>query len=175
MHARRTRTRIRFPIFPFTPHGLVAKKKTARKKADAKVKVPEKPTPVWTNNYTSENHIWLDLITNGIRRVHVSFSGGNDEGGADNIALIYDEDELVTTDIGSALYSKEDPAHEISNALAEPVYDEYGSFAGDFHVNGIVVWDVAKRTITMDGSFETTNSESVEKTLHWNPPKKYSY
>jgi hypothetical protein len=174
MHARRTRTLIGFPIFPFTSEVPMAKK-TARKKTAAKVKLPEKPTPVWTNNYTNENQIWLDLLTNNIKRVKVYFSGGNDEGGADMITLIYDDAGAVTTDIDAALHSKEDPAHEISNALAEPVYDEYGSFAGDFNINGVIIWDVNARTILLDGAFETTTSEAVEKTLHWSPPKKYSY
>lgn len=39
----------------------------------------------------------------------------------------------------------------VRTVLEQPIYDSYGSFAGDFHVEGKVVWDVARGTYKMGG------------------------
>ena len=44
-----------------------------------------------------------------------------------------------------------DLAEALAEALAAPVYDEYGGFSGDFSVAGSVRWDVASRRVTMTG------------------------
>ena len=43
------------------------------------------------------------------------------------------------------------------DALSEPIYGEYGSFAGDFSVSGRLVWDVNDESALIKGeeSFET--------------------
>lgn len=140
------------------------------KKTAAKKKATESPKPalIWTNGYTDENHVWLDLLTNGFKRVDVHFSGGNDEGGSDNIFLIAADD--TATDIQNALYDNKNPNHKIAEALAEPVYSEYGSFAGEYYVNGTLTWDVASRKISIEGSCEVATSDPIDKTVSWRPP-----
>ena len=46
-------------------------------------------------------------------------------------------------------------AHRLAEALSQPVYDEYGGFAGEFEVEGRVIWDVSKATVSMEGSEDT--------------------
>lgn len=35
--------------------------------------------------------------------------------------------------------------------METPVYEEFGTFAGDFSVGGRVTWDAEERTVTMSG------------------------
>jgi hypothetical protein len=111
--------------------------------------------------------VFKKIRERGAIRAVVEFSGGNDEGGADNIVLYDREGEMVGGVDGhyagcywdhekgrfaeSSLTPEQRIETELAEALEGPVYEEYGSFAGDFSVSGRVTWDAEKGTVTMSG------------------------
>lgn len=144
--------------------------KTTRKKKENKKKGPPKFT--WLPQYKTVDEIWNDLLINRVSKVTVSFSGGHDEGGVDDITLETIEHGQVTwTD----LWSKETDYKAIADALSQPVYDEYYSFAGEFHVNGQVVWDANTREINMFGTEEVSTDQPIDKKIKWSPRKERDY
>lgn len=48
---------------------------------------------------------------------------------------------------------------KVHEALAKPIYDRYHTFAGDFYVQGTLVWDVPNRKVIMGGSEEVKSYE----------------
>ena len=92
----------------------------------------------------------------------VPFNGGYDEGYDEGITLRGAENSAVAV-IHEDYYgdAKElfEGAHRLAEALSRPVYDEYGGFAGEFEVEGRVVWDVPKATVRMEGSEAGEDSE----------------
>ncbi len=133
------------------------------------------------------------LGARGATKALVSFSGGNDEGGPDTVTLlgpegkeldevrdyvpnqVFDDDGAMLFDEFEDLHGKfwrprtrpytDEEAREMAlcDALAAPIDDEYGGFAGDFSVSGTLVWDVAAGTVTMRG--EETEYVPFEKEL----------
>jgi hypothetical protein len=95
----------------------------------------------------TRDEVFQQLRQKGVKKAVVHFSGGNDEGGADSIVL-HTSDGTETEAVGWRSTSE----GELNNALSEPVYAAYGGFAGDFSVDGEVVWDVEKRTVVMSKS-----------------------
>lgn len=131
------------------------------------------------------------LLNKGITKIEVEFSGGNDEGGTDAL-YAYDKDgntvdlKLDRVYFGTR-YNKDGTRtkvawidgkeitpddlpteHALQNRVAEeleqPIYDRYGSFAGEFHVYGSLSWDVATGKARMNGqeSVETYDDFSEE-------------
>lgn len=145
----------------------MAKAKTTKKE---KVKAPNF---TWLPEYKTADEIWNDLLINRVEKVRVTFSGGNDEGGVDTIYLDTIESGTVEwTDF----WGKETDHKAIADALSKPVYDEYYSFAGEFHVNGEVVWDVNTRTISMSGEEEVATTQPIDhKKLNWTPKTAGDY
>ncbi len=91
----------------------------------------------------SRTEVFAALASLGADVAVVLFSGGNDEGGPDSITLYRGEEELYalpTWHGGGELVAGADP--ELPDALSEPVFDAYGSFAGDFDVCGEVIWEL---------------------------------
>jgi hypothetical protein len=105
----------------------------------------------------------------------VEFSGGNDEGGADHICINdatgatvaelpnYVHPERYDYETGRSIYrAGEEELAQLVNALTQPINDEYGSFAGEFSVQGTVIWDARTDKVTMGrserqwGSYEET-------------------
>ena len=105
----------------------------------------------------------------GTTRVEIEFSGGGDEGGIDNI-VAYKKDVVLDVKLEEAYIPtvycpstktwKPERAmtdqEKLCQALGKPIDDAYGSFAGEYHVNGTLVYDVLNETIKMN------KSESVE-------------
>ena len=103
----------------------------------------------------------------GVVRAVVEFSGGNDEGGAEDIVLYDAAGKRIGEVDGAPPGSRWDPEQkwfvevpttakrraeaDLAEALEAPVYEEFGTFAGDFSVGGRVTWDAQKRTVTMSG------------------------
>lgn len=117
----------------------------------------------------------------GVTKVVVHFSGGNDSGGADSIEAFTAADEPVeipqsdayvrNTWTGSTYVDEgwhvsewkdgkrtsrpatDEEIHwaEFSNELERPIYDRWGSFAGDFDVQGTVTWNIATGLYDMEG------------------------
>jgi hypothetical protein len=85
----------------------------------------------------------------GADRAVVQFSGGNDEGGPDSITLLTGENVLRTLPTWWQGGEEDAQLIALSDALSAPVFEAYGTFAGDFEVSGEVIWDVAGRTVQM--------------------------
>jgi hypothetical protein len=47
--------------------------------------------------------------------------------------------------------------------LSGPIYEKYGTFAGEFYVNGTLVWDVGARNVYMQGQESNTVYEPFEE------------
>lgn len=76
----------------------------------------------------------------------VSYSGGNDEGEISDIECTLSTGEKI--DLPTWRGKPED--QELVDLLSEPVFDRYGSFAGDFSCYGKVTWDTVAETCEMD-------------------------
>ncbi len=111
------------------------------------------------------------LASHGYNKAVVEFSGGGDEGGVDNITLIGRDPEIQhsVSPYGKIwnpvtnMYTKDADSPigiDLITALSKPVYDKYSTFAGEFYVNGEVIWNVVESKAYFSGS------ESVE---HWEP------
>jgi hypothetical protein len=101
------------------------------------------------------------LKKKGIEKVTVKFSGGHDSGGTDGIefevlgeTVQWTEKEVDTIRVG------------LFDALEAPVWDRYGSFAGEFNVYGEVVWDVKEEKVHIRGSEEVCNTEEFEEEIN---------
>jgi hypothetical protein len=131
------------------------------------------------NNIVVQPGVWRWLEAKGAVKAYLSYSGGNDEGGVDEVVLALKDgmkvslptvyvsemwDEAARTwrrgvyDGQSFRALTED--ERMIAALCQPVEDRYGSFAGEFYVNGTLVYDVAQRTAKADGHYRTTYEES---------------
>jgi hypothetical protein len=95
----------------------------------------------------------------------VTFNGGHDEGFVEGRTLRGAEGSAVAVIHEDYYGEAEEPfegAHRLAEALSRPVYDEYGGFAGEFEVEGRVVWDVSKATVSMVGSEAEEDPETDE-------------
>ena len=105
---------------------------------------------------------WDALAELGAVRADVEFSGGHDEGGVDGIKIVLGD--------GSTMHMEDWPRNDETNPhwrvaelLALPVYGKYYTFAGEFSVHGIVTWDVAEKTVKMDGSETVEEWHSINE------------
>jgi hypothetical protein len=96
--------------------------------------------------------VFAELASRGADRAVVEFSGGNDEGGPDSITLYGGEAPVCTLSVWpyerDATSEKKADAR-LADALSDPVFEAYGTFAGDFDVTGEVIWDVEEKTVQM--------------------------
>jgi hypothetical protein len=83
------------------------------------------------------------LKTLNCTKVVILYNGGNDEGHIENITF-HKED-------GTTEQVYEEYNDEFHQVLCSPIYDKYGSFDGDYSVNGTLIWDVKAGTITDEG------------------------
>ena len=93
----------------------------------------------------------------GATRAKIQFSGGGDEGGADQITVTYAD--AIKHDL--PVYSDD----ELSQLLSDIVSWKYYSFAdgGGFHVNGTITVDVAANTVTFLCYEETSRETKIEE------------
>lgn len=108
--------------------------------------------------------VFEELARRGVQRVDVEFHGGNDEGDVERITLYTEgaKEPMATLDA----YGGDSTASDslLSDALQHPVWDRYHGFAGDFDVEGRVVWMVAGRSVVLDAS-ERDEYHHVEDVL----------
>lgn len=113
------------------------------------------------------------LAERGAKAASVHFSGGNDEGGVDDVILTFADDttERVTETYEGWGDNKKvlTPTQQADNALCEalgaPVYEKYYSFAGEFYVNGTVEYDVLADTVLFSGTEEVPVGENFSDSL----------
>jgi hypothetical protein len=108
-----------------------------------------------------------ELEAIGILRLKIAFSGGNDEGGVDDYTIDATVPNMAVPslervypdlyDPTTRKYSERElsPAERATNELLDllegPIDDRYGSFAGDFHVSGVLHYDVPNRKVWIGG------------------------
>ena len=93
-----------------------------------------------------------------IEKVTVKFSGGHDSGGTDGI-----EFEVLGETVQWTEKEVDTIKEGLCDALEAPVWDRYGSFAGEYNVDGEVVWDVKEGKVYIKGSEEVTQTEEFEE------------
>ena len=105
-------------------------------------------------------NVYDELEKRGVIVASVSFSGGGDEGGADDIILTHKDGH--TSELDPYQYGTCGDDYNLVTALAEPLYEKYGGFAGEFHVSGTLVYDVVGRTKKMSGYESVEHEEYFE-------------
>lgn len=131
------------------------------------------------NTFMTRDEVFEELESLGVHKAIIHFSGGHDEGGTDRIELHrYGKDPLeyrehiwgyVEDENGETVYELVESVHgtwkrpktrpltaeeeaemKLSQSLAAPIYDKYYSFAGEFSVHGVVVWETETRKVIMN-------------------------
>lgn len=108
-----------------------------------------------THRQTALDSLFDTLVDAGVRDVHIEYSGGHDEGGADAITVTHIDGREETFDApyrSTTSYVRE---------LAPLPAWLYSSFAGEFRVSGEIFLDVSGRTVTVEGAESTYHTESV--------------
>jgi hypothetical protein len=128
----------------------------------------------------SRDSVFAALKKKGVAKAEVYYSGGNDEGGVNDIALLDAAGKNVgnlqeyygapqTWDEATQRWvsAPDTPTDDnrLAEALGAPVYDNYGGFAGEFYVSGTVTWDVEKRTVKDHGVEEVSHDEDFDRDL----------
>ena len=137
------------------------------------------------NPSLTKDQVFDLLAAADLAKVVVHFSGGNDSGSVEEIyfldadgkrverpGLVADGWEGLTYqdlyDYNQDTYEwtlkpTAPDKHKLRDALEAPVYSVYGSFAGDFYVDGEVIYDVAERDVKMTRSEQVwSESESLD-------------
>ena len=130
-------------------------------------------------NVLSRDEMFTRLRQMNATKAIVEFSaeGRHGIGAVDSITLYDGEGNELPTKVeenysgwrwdGANYYPVEPdtPNNELARALAAPVYERYGSFAGDFYVTGTVVYDVVAGTVKMNKSERVESWNSSEEDL----------
>lgn len=92
------------------------------------------------------------LRARGIAKVSVPFEGGNDEGFSFD-ADLYDagNEKVGTLKEWVPIDRPETEDEELYEFLAAPIFERYGSFAGDYQVMGSCVWTVETGSVEIRG------------------------
>lgn len=107
----------------------------------------------------------------GFVTAQIEFSGGNDEGGVDDITLTRADGTTVTYPnyldtvvrewsedrkrwVETTRPGPDGVDSELHTALVDPVYSRFHTFAGEFHVDGKVEFNVQTNMVKMTG-YET--------------------
>lgn len=110
----------------------------------------------------TREEVFSILAEQGVKSVIVRYSGGNDSGGVECITLHYtdgsqkslkeywQQTEYVIGKGWKPIGPEPKPEEALSKALAAPVYARWGSFAGEFYVDGTILWDTVARTVTFE-------------------------
>ena len=89
---------------------------------------------------------YLDkLLSEGTKEIKVTWEGGNDEGSY----YLYADDKDINID-----WDKKDGTYDLIDFIADEI--GYGSFAGDFNVNGEAVYHVEEGAFLGDDYYEET-------------------
>jgi hypothetical protein len=103
---------------------------------------------------------WQKMAEMGVISAEVEFSGGHDEGGADAIVLTRGDGSKESW---PGYSTKDDDEGKLITYLTEPIYEEWGSFAGEFSVHGTLFWDCATQKVTLEGSESVEEYQSFDK------------
>lgn len=111
----------------------------------------------------SHKEIFDILKSHNIKSLIIKFSGGGDEGGIDRILVKY-----FTGD--SSKYRDLSELHELFDevmreALEAPIWDEYCTFAGNFYVNGKLIWNTEDSSVKITGSESQKIYEDIDEVI----------
>lgn len=102
----------------------------------------------------------------GAAKVVVCFSGGHDSGGADFVRITLGDGSSKDIYEWTREEGEQTEAEtELAKILSEPVYEQYGSFCGEFSVQGEIIYDLADRTVVMEGSESVESYEGFHREL----------
>jgi hypothetical protein len=130
-------------------------------------------------NLMTRDGVFAALKSKGIAKVLVHYSGGNDEGGVNQIELFDANGENIgemqeyyggtsVWDEATNTYKPAPPPSDdqrLAEALGAPVYNKYGGFAGEYYVDGIVTWDVVNKKINDHGNEQVSHDETFDEDL----------
>ena len=94
--------------------------------------------------------VFAMLKTRGAIRAILSYNGGNDEGGVDEITLVLEGVDENGNNIVVNYPTQWDGGEELAKLLEGPVDSKYGSWAGEFSAYGTLTWDAEAGTVVMD-------------------------
>jgi len=122
-----------------------------------------------------------ELEAIGILRLKIAFSGGNDEGGVDDYTIdatvpnttvpalerVWPDqyDAALKRYVQRELTPAERATNELLDLLEGPIDERYGSFAGDFHVSGVLHYDVPGKKVWIGGDEEEPRAEPFSEEL----------
>jgi len=131
------------------------------------------------NNFDKDKALRF-LRDHNVVKCVIDYSGGNDEGGVDNTRVTYADgrEELNPSwcqrtyapmvpnpDTGKwerkTLTTEQERANECADAIEQPVYDRYSTFAGEFYVDGTVEYNVPEGKVRIDGNEQVSTWEEV--------------
>ena len=114
-----------------------------------------------TVDLATKNRVFAMLKARGAIKAVLSYNGGNDEGGVDQITL-WLETAGETIDLPTAWQATGDD-EELATLLEGPVDAKYGTWAGDFSAYGQLIWDALAGTVVMEDyvqdSYEYSETE----------------
>ena len=130
-------------------------------------------------NGMTRNQVFAALKSKGVAKALVHYSGGNDEGGVNQIELFDANGENIGQmqeyygcpsiwDEVTKTYKPGPPPTDderLAEALGAPVYEKYGGFAGEYYVDGIVTWDVVNNKVNDHGTEQVYHDETFDDDL----------
>ena len=99
-----------------------------------------------TVDYATKNKVFALLKARGATKAVLSYNGGNDEGGVDEIVL--SGPEIDDIDLPT-VWNASGADRELAELLEAPVDYKYGSWAGEFSAYGTLTWDATAGTVVM--------------------------
>ena len=101
----------------------------------------------------NQNQLFDFFDQKGILSMTMVFSGGNDSGGIDDFIIETKDYSIISTNgINNS---------NIYTVLCKPIDEGFGTFCGEYRVDGRVFWDVENRKVHMYG--QTTGEEEKSK------------
>lgn len=112
----------------------------------------------------SKREVFSLLRAKGAVKAVLSYNGGGDEGGVDEITLHVKtaDGEIVEVDHPGS-WDAEGEDGRLSKLLEAPVDHKYGSWAGDFEAYGTLTWDVEAGTVVMDDHVKDSYRDEREE------------
>ncbi len=101
----------------------------------------------------TRQQVFAELAKRGVHTASLEFTGGNDEGHAESIEFLDADGNAIEPSI-RVYYGADNAGTDaaLSDALQEPIYEKWGSFAGDFSVCRHCIWHVADHLVELDYS-----------------------
>lgn len=104
-----------------------------------------------------KNDTFAALRALNVAKVEITFSGGDDQGGPDSTTFVLNDSQTINCPWQMVwperdLTPQETAINDYLDFLEAPIYERWGGFAGEFYVEGTLIWDVASETCRMWGT-----------------------